>query len=190
VLGTLKTEPAASRADLLASPVAAALDRWPADAPVAVDDVLVAPIDADLADTAAFCAHYGYRLDESANCIVIVGKAEPRRHVACVTLADSRLDVNGLIRKRLGAKRTSFAGADETIEATRGMRIGGVTPFGLPADLPVWIDARVTERERVIIGGGTRRCKVFVASSALRSLPGAEVVTDLAKPVDPPAEVP
>jgi prolyl-tRNA editing enzyme YbaK/EbsC (Cys-tRNA(Pro) deacylase) len=146
-------------------------------------DFSIIDCDPNFADTAALCAHYGYALDESANCIVVVAKGQTRRYVACLALADSRLDVNGLIRKRLGVKRTSFASADETIDATDGMRIGGVTPFGLHDDMPVWIDARITERPRVIVGGGSRRCKVLVAPSALSDLPGAEVVVDLAKPV-------
>jgi prolyl-tRNA editing enzyme YbaK/EbsC (Cys-tRNA(Pro) deacylase) len=144
------------------------------------------PCDPELADTAAFCAHYGYSLDESANCIVVVGKGATRGYVACLTLADSRLDVNGLIRKRLGVKRTSFASADETVTATDGMRIGGVTPFGLPENFPVWIDERVLDRARIIVGGGSRRRKVLVDTHALSRIPGAEIVTDLARPVDPP----
>jgi prolyl-tRNA editing enzyme YbaK/EbsC (Cys-tRNA(Pro) deacylase) len=147
-----------------------------------VDHEIIA-CDPALADTAAFCAHYGFALDESANCIVVAGKGITRRYVACLALADSRLDVNGLIRRRLGVKRASFASAQESIEATQGMRIGGVTPFGLPPDLPVWIDARVTERTRVVVGGGSRRCKVLVAPAALRDIAGAEVVDDLARPV-------
>ena len=144
-------------------------------------------IDCDpaLADTAAFCARYGYSLDESANCIVVVGKGATRRYVACLALADTRLDVNGLIRQRLGVKRTSFAGADETVAATDGMRIGGVTPFGLPNGFPVWIDQRVVDRARVIVGGGSRRCKVLVASTAFGRIPGVEIITDLARPVEP-----
>jgi prolyl-tRNA editing enzyme YbaK/EbsC (Cys-tRNA(Pro) deacylase) len=147
----------------------------------------VIPCDPDLADTAAFCAHYGYGLDESANCIVVVGKATPRTYVACLAMASTRLDVNGLIRARLGVKRTSFASAAETVDATNGMRIGGVTPFGLPAGMRVWIDADVLQKPRVIVGGGSRRCKVIVPPSALRAIPGAEIVDDLAKPAEPPA---
>lgn len=139
--------------------------------------------DPSLADTAAFCAHYGFSLDESANCIVVVGKGAQRSYAACLALADTRLDVNGLIRKRLGVKKTSFASAEETVAATAGMRIGGVTPFGLPADLPIWIDSRVTERAHVIVGGGSRRCKVYVAAGAFSTLPHAEIVNDLARPV-------
>lgn len=143
-------------------------------------------IDCDpaLADTAAFCERYGYSLDESANCIVVVSKGETRGFVACLALANTRLDVNGLIRKRLGVKRTSFAGPDETVSATDGMRIGGVTPFGLPAGFPVWIDERVVDRARVIIGGGSRRCKVLVDSGAFGRLPGAEIVAGLARAAD------
>jgi prolyl-tRNA editing enzyme YbaK/EbsC (Cys-tRNA(Pro) deacylase) len=164
--------------------VRAALDLLPADYEI-VD------CDPALADTAAFCAHYGFGLDESANCIVVVGKGEPRRYVACLALADTRLDVNGLIRKRLGVKRASFASADETIAATAGMRIGGVTPFGLPPDMTLWVDERVVQHERVIVGGGSRRCKVLVASSAFARVPNAEIVRDLARPADTePAEQP
>jgi prolyl-tRNA editing enzyme YbaK/EbsC (Cys-tRNA(Pro) deacylase) len=161
--------------ELLEQRVGAALDALHADYDM---------IDCDpaLADTAAFCAHYGFALDESANCIIVAGKGAERTYVACLALADTRLDVNGLIRKRLGVKRASFASAEETVVASAGMRIGGVTPFGLPPNLQVWIDHRVVEHDRVIIGGGSRRCKVHVASSALRAIPNVEIIADLARP--------
>ncbi|MEO8694782.1 MAG: YbaK/EbsC family protein [Acidimicrobiales bacterium] len=164
--------------EVLEQRVRAALDALPADYDM---------IDCDpaLADTAAFCAQYGFALDQSANCIIVVGKGAERTFVACLALADTRLDVNGLIRKRLGVKRSSFASADETIAASAGMRIGGVTPFGLPSQMPLWIDHRVVEHDRVIVGGGSRRCKVHVASSSLRAIPNAEVVVDLARPAPP-----
>ena len=150
-------------------------------------DYEVIDCDPALADTAAFCERYGYSLDESANCIVVVGKGAARSYVACLALANTRLDVNGLIRKRLGVKRTSFAGADETVDVTEGMRIGGVTPFGLPAGFAVWIDERVVVRARVIVGGGSRRCKVLVDSAAIARIPGAEIVAELARPAEPSA---
>jgi len=140
------------------------------------------PCDAALADTAAFCAHYGYALDDSANAIVVVGKSEPRRHVVCVVLATTRLDVNGVVRKRLAARKASFASADETRELT-GMEIGGVTPVGLPDGLPVWVDAAVVRRERIIVGGGVRSSKVLLRAADLPRLSGVEVVDDLAKPI-------
>lgn len=140
----------------------------------------VIPCDPDLADTAAFCDAYGYTPDESANAIVVVGKSQPRVFVTCVVLATTRLDVNGAVRRRLGVKKASFASADETVELT-GMAIGGVTPFGIDGRTPIWIDARVMERPRVIVGGGSRSCKLLVPPAALTALPGAEVMADLAR---------
>lgn len=138
----------------------------------------VLPCDPALADTAAFCTAYGYSLVESANTIVVVAKTEPPRYAACVALADRRLDVNGLVRRRLAVRKVSFASADATVSLT-GMEIGGVTPFGLPIGVPLWIDAAVMDQDRVIVGGGSRAIKIRVAPAALAALPGAEVVTDL-----------
>jgi prolyl-tRNA editing enzyme YbaK/EbsC (Cys-tRNA(Pro) deacylase) len=145
-------------------------------------DYEIVPCDPELADTAEFCEAYGYELEESANTIVVVGKSEPRVYVACVVLANTRLDVNGRVKKMLGIRRTSFASADETIAVT-GMTIGGVTPFGLPADLPIWIDERVMQRDKVILGGGSRDRKFQAAPSILTALPNSKVVADLAKPI-------
>ena len=139
--------------------------------------------DPDLADTAAFCETYGYGLDQSANAIVVVGKSDPRVYVACLVLATTRLDVNGAVRRRLGVKKASFASGDETVELT-GMLIGGVTPYGLPDGLPIWVDERVMDIPRVIVGGGSRDRKLLVPPASLAALPGAEVVTDLAKPAE------
>jgi prolyl-tRNA editing enzyme YbaK/EbsC (Cys-tRNA(Pro) deacylase) len=135
--------------------------------------------DPALADTAQFCAAYGFDLDESANTIVVVGKADPRVYAACIVLAPHRLDVNHAVKARLGTRKASFAGADETRELT-GMEIGGVTPFGLPADLPVLVDAAVMRRPRVVLGGGSRSWKVIAEPSILLALPNVEVVEGLA----------
>jgi prolyl-tRNA editing enzyme YbaK/EbsC (Cys-tRNA(Pro) deacylase) len=141
------------------------------------------PCDPALADTAAFCAAYGYSLRDSANTIVVVGKSQPPVYVACVVLADTRLDVNRTVKQRLGVRRTSFASADETAALT-GMMIGGVTVFGLPPDVPIWVDERVMARPRIVLGGGSRSWKVVAAPEILRHLPNVEIVSDLA--VEPP----
>ncbi|HEX7473798.1 MAG TPA: YbaK/EbsC family protein [Candidatus Limnocylindrales bacterium] len=135
--------------------------------------------DPALADTAAFCAAYGFALEESANTIVVVGKADPRVYAACIVLAPHRLDVNHAVRDRLGTRKASFAGADETREMT-GMEIGGVTPFGLPPGLPVLVDAAVMGRPRIVLGGGSRRWKVIASPSILLALPNVKVVEGLA----------
>lgn len=140
--------------------------------------------DPALADTAAFCDAYGYSLDESANTIVVVGKSDPPRLVACIVLATTRLDVNGAVRRRLGTRKASFASADDTMRAT-GMAIGGVTPFALPADLEIWIDAEVMRRDRLVLGGGSRSMKVLAPPPTLAALPNATVVDALA--TAPPA---
>jgi prolyl-tRNA editing enzyme YbaK/EbsC (Cys-tRNA(Pro) deacylase) len=142
------------------------------------------PCDPALADTAQFCAAYGFELEESANTIVVVGKSEPRVYAACVVLAPHRLDVNRTVRNRLGSRKASFAGADETRDLT-GMEIGGVTPFGLLPDLPIWVDAAVMARPRVVLGGGSRNWKVIASPSILLALPNVAVVEGLAAP--PPA---
>lgn len=139
----------------------------------------VVPCDPELADTAAFCETYGFGLDVSANAIVVVGKSDPPVHVMCLALADSRLDVNRTVRKRLGTRKASFASADETVRLT-GMEIGGVTPFGAKESLPLWIDGRIMDCERVIVGGGGRDRKLLIEPSALLRIDDAEVVDGLA----------
>lgn len=183
MLGTLKTEPAASRPDLLAAPVTAALGRWPADAWVPVDQVLVAPIDATLADTAAFCTAYDVGLDVSANCVVVAGKREGAiRYAACVVLATTRADVNGVVRRHLDVRKASFAPMADAVEST-GMEYGGITPIGLPETWPILVDARVVDTPYVVVGSGVRHSKIVVPGAALARLPGAEVVEGLARPV-------
>jgi prolyl-tRNA editing enzyme YbaK/EbsC (Cys-tRNA(Pro) deacylase) len=140
----------------------------------------VVEIDPDLADTAAFCAHYGYPLEASGNCIVVASKDDPPVLAACVALATTKLDVNKRVRRLLGVRKLSFAPAELTRAAT-GMEIGGVTPFGLPGSLPLYLDARIAGLERVIVGGGSRRLKLAVAPAALTAV-GGEFVADLAVP--------
>lgn len=140
----------------------------------------IVPCDPELADTAAFCEAYGYSPDASANTIIVVGKGQTMRPVACVVLATTRLDVNGLVRRRLEVRKASFASADETMELT-GMEIGGVTAFALPDELPIWVDAEVMRRDRIILGGGSRSIKVLTPPSTLTMLGNVTVVDDLAR---------
>jgi prolyl-tRNA editing enzyme YbaK/EbsC (Cys-tRNA(Pro) deacylase) len=184
-MGSLKLEPAVSRLDLLAAPVAAALQVWPAEAPIDGDQVMVAPIDPDLADTAAFCKAYGVALEESANCVVVAGRREGiTRYAAGVVLATTRADVNGMVRKHLDVRKASFLPMDEAVRLT-GMEYGGITPIGLPQDWPVLVDARVVAMPHVIIGSGVRHSKIAIAGPALGALPGAQVIDGLAREVAP-----
>jgi prolyl-tRNA editing enzyme YbaK/EbsC (Cys-tRNA(Pro) deacylase) len=181
-MGTLQMGPARSRLDLLASPVVTAVQGWPVESPVPVDDILVAPIDATLADTAAFCAAYEVGLDVSANCVVVAGKRDGlTRYAACIILATTRADVNGVVRRQLDVRKASFAPMDDAVSLT-GMEYGGITPIGLPAEWPILVDERVVDTKYVIIGSGVRHSKIAVPGRALATLPNAHVVTDLARP--------
>ena len=141
------------------------------------------PCDPALADTAAFCAAYGFAPEDSANTIVVVGKSSPPVFAACVVLATTRLDVNRTVRDRLGTRKASFAAAEQTQELT-GMAIGGVTVFGLPPNLPILVDSRVMTRERIVLGGGSRSWKVLARPTILRALTNVTVVDGLA--LEPP----
>lgn len=141
----------------------------------------VMPCDPDLADTASFVAAYGVPPERSANTIVVAGKGADAPSVACVLLATTSLDVNGTVRRELGVRKASFAGADP-VRALTGMEIGGVTPFGLPDGLGVLVDPRVMEPDWIILGGGNRSSKLRLAPDALRQLPAMRVVDGLAVP--------
>ena len=141
----------------------------------------VMPCDPALADTLAFVEAYGMPLDRSANTILVASKGADPRYVACVLLATTSLDVNNVVRREMGVRKASFARAEPVNELT-GMEIGGVTPFGLPAEMPVLVDPRVMERDWVILGGGNRSSKLRLAPSNLRTLPSVRVVEGLAAP--------
>ncbi len=143
--------------------------------------------DPALADTAAFCAAYGFALADSANTIVVAGKAAPPVHAACVVLATHRLDVNRAVRTRLGTRKASFASPEAT-RALTGHEIGGVTVFGLPAGLPIWVDATVMSRPRIVLGGGSRSWKVVAPPAILLTIEGVEIVEGLASLAVLPAE--
>jgi prolyl-tRNA editing enzyme YbaK/EbsC (Cys-tRNA(Pro) deacylase) len=178
VLGTLEAVPALDRPDLLGDPVAHALKLLDsADAAL----VGVAEIDPELADTAAFCDAYGSPLDGSANCVVVAGRrGETTSYAACLVLATTRADVNGLVRKRLNARKASFAPMDDAVALT-GMEYGGITPVGLPEGWPLLVDAAVAAAPAVVIGSGVRHSKLALPGALAARLPGAEVVDGLGR---------
>jgi len=135
--------------------------------------------DPALADTHAFCEHYKIPFANSANAILIKSRKGDPQFTLCVVLATHRLDVNHRVRKKLGAKKVSFASAEETQELT-GMEIGGVTPIGLPTSLPLWIDEAVMQCDYIILGGGNRSTKLKASPQILKFLPEVEVVSGLA----------
>lgn len=176
-MGSLDVVPAAERPDLLAQPTRAALT---ANA-VPPAETGVAEIDPEVADTAAFCERYGVSMDESANCVIVAGRRGGETTLAaCVVLATTRADVNGLVRRHLGVRKASFAPVDVAVAET-GMEYGGITPIGLPPEWPLLIDSAVAAAPRVIVGSGLRRSKLTVPGPALATLPGAQVLDGLGR---------
>ena len=178
-IGNLPAVPALDRPDLLAPAVAAALRALAGKLPA--DQVGVAEIDPAVADTAAFCERYGVPLTESANCVVVAGRREGQtRMAACMVLATTRADVNGLVKRELDVRKASFAATETAVELS-GMEFGGITPIGLPAEWPLFVDEAVASADWVVIGSGLRRSKLTLPGAAVASLPGAVVLTGLGR---------
>jgi prolyl-tRNA editing enzyme YbaK/EbsC (Cys-tRNA(Pro) deacylase) len=179
IAGSLTVYPVADRPDLLAAPVA---DAFASFDPADLARCSVAEIDPDLADTAQFCATYGSPLSASANCVVVTGKRDgEQRYAACLVLATTRADVNGVVRRRLDVRKASFAPMDDAVART-GMAYGGITPFGLPAGWPLLIDKAVAAAPELIVGSGVRHSKLLVPGDVLAGLPAAEVIDRLGRP--------
>ena len=173
-VGALTGVPALSRPELLAAPVADALAHWPDGSHVEVVE-----IDPGLADTAALTAAYDLPLDASGNCVVVGGRRDGvERIAACVVRADTRADVNNLVKRRLDVRKASFLATDEAVAQT-GMEYGGITPVGLPVGWRVFVDESLTEAAVVILGSGVRRSKLLVPGALLSRLPGVEVLPRL-----------
>ncbi|CAA9353852.1 MAG: Uncharacterized protein PA2301 [uncultured Nocardioidaceae bacterium] len=173
MIGRLQTVPVSDRVDLLATPVVSAVQG--------LDGVHVAEIDPELADTAALVDAYGVPLEVSANCVVVAGRrGGEQRWAACVVLATTRVDVNGVVRRRLGVRKVSFAAMQEAVDAT-GMEYGGITPVGVPAGWPVLVDPAVVATDLVVLGSGVRKSKLVLPGSALLQLPAAEVLDGLGR---------
>jgi prolyl-tRNA editing enzyme YbaK/EbsC (Cys-tRNA(Pro) deacylase) len=174
-IGTLTPVPVADHPDLLAEPVRSALSDWPHAAHTAVVE-----IDPALADTAAMTAAYSVSLTASANCVVVLGKrGGEERIAACVVRADTRADVNNVVRRLLDVRKASFLSMERAVAET-AMEYGGITPIGLPKTWRVLISAEVVEIPVAVIGSGVRRSKLVLPGALLADIPSAEVVQDLA----------
>ncbi|NJQ01587.1 YbaK/EbsC family protein [Streptomyces zingiberis] len=171
--------PAAERLDVLCPPVAEAVTARHTAGP---ESVLYVDTDPEKADTAVFAEAYGPGLlDASANCVIVAARrAGETTLAACVVLSSTRLDVNGAVRRHLGARKASFAPMDTAVGES-GMEYGGITPIGLPEHWPLLVDAAVVDRPHLVVGSGRRRGKLIVTGKVLAGLPGAAVVEGLAR---------
>ena len=135
-------------------------------------------IDPDFADTAAFCEKYNYPVENSGNTIIVASKKEPKSFVACLVLASYKLDVNKTVRKLMEVSKVSFASAEDTKNLT-GMMIGGVTSFGLPDTLSIYLDDTLFQLDYLIVGSGSRSTKVKINPEELKKIPNSIVISDL-----------
>lgn len=173
-LGSLSSTPAAEQRGLIATPVHAALE-----AAGLLHDVGVVAIDPALSDTAATAEAYNIPAPALANCVVVAGRRDGAERVAaCLVLASTRADVNGVVRRRLDVRKASFLPLDDAVTRT-GMEYGGITPVGLPTEWPVLVDAAVLDQPIVVIGAGVRAAKLLLAGSTVARLPGVEIVEGL-----------
>ena len=174
-VGSLTPLPALEHPELLAPPVAAGLAAWPG-----AQGISVVEIDPAVADTAAMNAAYDLPDDLGANCVLVAGRRDGEERIAaCLVRADTRADVNNLVKRTLDVRKCSFLPMERAVEES-GMEYGGITPVGLPATWRVLIDPRVLAIPAAIIGSGVRRSKLIVPGELFSALPGAEVVEGLA----------
>src|SRR6476661_1615161 len=173
-IGSLESLPALAHPELLAPPVLEALRAWPG-----ATDVAVVEIDPEYADTAAMSERYDVPMAMGANCVVVMGRREGEERVAaCLVRADTRADVNNLVKRTLDVRKASFLSMERAVEES-GMEYGGITPLGLPGHWRLLLDARVVDIDVAIVGSGVRRSKLLLPGRLLAELPGGEVVDGL-----------
>lgn len=173
---SLKPQSALDRADLLPPAVIAAVREY-------VPEALVFEIDPAHSDTETLCQVYDLPMDVMGNAVLVSGRRDGvERRACCLTLAHRRVDVNGVVKRRLDVRKASFAPMEVAV-AESGMEYGGITPVGLPLDWPIWLDAAVADSPSVCIGAGIRAAKLILPGPSLLNLPGAERIEGLAREV-------
>jgi prolyl-tRNA editing enzyme YbaK/EbsC (Cys-tRNA(Pro) deacylase) len=173
-LGPLESLPVLAHPELLGAPVHDALSRWPL-----AEQVAVVEIDPAVADTAAMSETYGISMATGANCVVVMGRRDGEERIAaCVVRADTRADINNLVKRTLDVRKCSFLSMERAVEES-GMEYGGITPVGLPEGWRLLVDAAVLDIPVTVIGSGVRRSKLLLAGGLLGELPGAEVIDSL-----------
>lgn len=173
-LGNLPIVPAIEHPELLAPATASMLATLADKAVIGVTE-----IDPTLSDTAAFCEKYAITPEVTANCVIIEAtRGERKQMAACLILATTRADVNGLVRRTLDARKASFASMEVAVRES-GMEYGAINPIGLPSDWPILIDSKIIDLEQVVIGSGVRKSKIILPGKILGTLPNAQVLEGL-----------
>ena len=120
-------------------------------------------------DTQSFCDHYGYKIEDSCNAILIKSKKPEEFYTLFCVLGSTRLDVNHKAKSLMGARKVSFASKEEAEEVTNQI-YGGISPLGLVQEIKIFIDKEVLTREKIFIGAGNRVSKFFLTPESLVEL--------------------
>ncbi len=123
----------------------------------------------EFSDTQSFCDHYGYKIENSCNAILIKSKKPEEFYSLFCVLGSNRLDVNHKAKSIMEARKVSFASKEEAEEITNQI-YGGISPLGLASEIKIYIDKQVLEREKIFIGAGNRVSKFFLSPESLVEL--------------------
>ena len=134
----------------------------------------------EYADTYLFCEKYEYPIEYCANTILLSSKKPPDYYVACVLQGNKKLDVNNKVRKLMNSSKVSFASHEETVSLTN-MKSGGVTIFGLPKSIDVYVDSEIMNNPYLIFGSGNRNCKIKIEPNYLNQIPNIKSIEHITK---------
>ena len=134
-----------------------------------LDKLEVFECEDEFSDTQSFCDHYGYKIEDSCNAILIKSKKPEEFYSLFCVLGSNRLDVNHKAKSLMGARKVSFASKEEAEEVTSQI-YGGISPLGLVPEIKIFIDKEVLTREKIFIGAGNRVSKFFLKPEALIEL--------------------
>ena len=134
----------------------------------------------EYADTYLFCEKYEYPIEYCANTILLSSKKPPDYYVACVLQGNKKLDVNNKVRKLMNSSKVSFASHEETVSLTN-MKSGGVTIFGLPKSIDVYVDSEIMNNPYLIFGSGNRNSKIKIEPNYLNQIPNIKSIENITK---------
>ena len=133
-------------------------------------DLAVIVTDASTATVQLAAAVHGVEPGQIAKTLCIRVRDE---EVLLVTRGDARLD-NQKSKSAFGG-RPRMLGAEDVLRLT-SHQVGGVCPFGLPAPLPIYLDASLKIYDLVIPAGGDTHASVKLSVDRLAELCGGQWV--------------
>jgi len=138
--------------------------------------------DAALADTYIWAEQFSVPLDQTANVVIVetrITRGAERKLAAVLVLADSRADLNGSAKRALGSAKVSFAPTARA-EQELCMESGGMSPIGLPSDVPLLVDERVLSVKKLYLGSGLRHSKLVVDGRIFREFANTTIAEGIA----------